>query len=76
MLSSDRRGYGRPLLLYQMLREPEAPQSQREALILETEQGCWQSDQMERHGDNHVSSIPTSVCSHNYLEQKNIQVKK
>lgn len=44
--------------------------------MLETEEGCWQTDQMERYGNNHVSSVSTPVFSHNNLGEKIIQSKE
>lgn len=58
------------VLRSQRISSPSAPSSDFErikgstltqrSLMLETEQGCWQTDQMERYVDKHMSSVSTS----------------
>lgn len=45
------------------------------SLVLEREQGCWQTDQMERHVDKHVSSVSTLFFPTTTWERKLFRVR-
>lgn len=49
--------------------------TQRSLIKLEIERGCWQTDQMERYGDKHMSSVSTSGFFSQRFERKIFRVR-